>query len=93
MKRLAGIVLVPLLLSACQSQIPTYGNVSDITNLNGVAAAPAEAALRNRGYQRVINFGQTSYWWNAGTNTCAQIVMTGGGVSDVQSVPASECSR
>lgn len=93
MKRLTSIALLPLLLSACQTGIPTYGNVSDITNLNGVRAAPAQTALRDRGYQRVMNFGQTSYWWNSTTNTCALIEITGGGVSNVQSVPASECSR
>ncbi len=92
MKRLLYLALAPLLFSACQS-VPTYGNVSDITNLNGVAQAPAFAALRDRGYQRVINFGQTSVWWNSTTSTCAQITVTGGGVSDVQSVPASDCSR
>ncbi len=92
MKRLIYLALAPLLLAACQS-VPTYGNVSDITDLNGVAQAPAFSAMRSRGYERVVNFGQTSVWWNSSTSTCAQITVTGGGVSDVQSVPASDCSR
>jgi hypothetical protein len=95
MKRLLSIALFPLLLSACQSdgQIPTYGNVSDITNLYGVEVDRARAALGDRGYQRIINRFPTSIWWNARTTTCATITISGGKVSYVDLVPASTCSR
>jgi len=95
MKRLPFIVLFPLLLATCQStgQIPTYGNVSDITNLYGVEFDRAQAALRDRGYQRIVNRFPTSLWWNARTTTCATITISGGKVTYVDLVPASACSR
>jgi hypothetical protein len=67
--------------------------VSDITDLRGVPAGEAEAALGNRGYRRVINSVPVSIWWNASTNTCASITMTGGAVTYVESAPATDCSR
>ena len=95
MKRLMLLALSPLLLSACETsgQVPTYGNVGDITNLYGVPAAQAQSELAKRGYRRISRFEFSSVWWNDRTSTCAGITMSGGSVSNIQSVPASSCFK
>ena len=96
MNRLRHIIPVTLILSAWASAglaAQPYGDVSDIVDLNGVKAEQAEKELGERGYRRVFFEGVTSNWWNEETKTCAQITMTGGGVSDVESVPLTTCGR
>ena len=96
MNRLRHIIPVTLILSAWASAglaAQPYGDVSDIVDLNGVKAEQAEKELGERGYRRVFFEGVTSNWWNEETKTCAQIPMTGGGVSDVESVPLTTCGR
>lgn len=88
--------LISLIVSVSASSAfgaEPYGNVSDIVDLNGVPAELAERDLNDRGYRRVFFEGITSNWWNEDTKTCAQITMTGGNVSDVESVPLTACGR
>jgi hypothetical protein len=70
-----------------------YGDVSDIVDLQGVPAEQAETELANRGYKRVIREAEITYWWNEKTRTCAGILMTGGSVTEVESVQLSSCDR
>jgi hypothetical protein len=96
MKRLTTYSLVLLLLSAPASPVfgaQPYGDVSDIVDLQGVPAEQAETELANRGYTRVIREAELTYWWNEKTRTCAGILMTGGSVTEVESVQLSFCDR
>jgi len=96
MKRLMLAATISLVLSTgghSLERVPTYGDVSDITDLQGVAADEAETALKERGYERVLNSVPTSMWWNNSTKTCASITMTGGSVTSVEVAAASDCSR
>ncbi len=96
MKRLMLAAAISLVLSTGShsvERVPTYGDVADITDLQGVAAGEAEKALKDRGYERVYNSLPTSLWWNNSTKTCASITMTGGSVTYVEVAPAGDCSR
>ena len=96
MKRLISMVLVTLLLSASASSAlgaQPYGDVGDIVDLQGIPADQAETELANRGYKRVINGVPVSYWWNESTKTCAEILMTGGSVTEIESATLSSCGR
>ena len=104
MKRLIAIALLALPLAACETSdsgtatnlpatAPQYGSTADIADFQGARAGQAEGGLNAKGYQYVRAQGLTSFWWNAGTQTCARIVTSNGRFSSVTTASNAECNQ
>lgn len=106
MKRHIFTLLALLPLTACQTEssgtavnLPATpppslgGSIGDIAMMQGARAGQAEMGLYNRGYQPAVTQGLTTYWWNAGTQTCARIVTGDGRYQSVTLATAADCDR
>jgi hypothetical protein len=100
MKRLVFGVAALLAVSACQTtddeapdapEALASGSVSDISDLEGARAGQAERGLERRGYQVIKTQGLTAYWWNAFTQTCAEIVTDDGRYKSIKAASESDC--
>ncbi|MVA98369.1 hypothetical protein GN330_14060 [Nitratireductor sp. CAU 1489] len=63
----------------------------DIADLVGARGAGGETQLQLRGYELARTRGLTAYWWNADTQTCAEVVTANGRYESVVGVSPAEC--
>ena len=98
--------LVVSILSACSQSVPslppppqpTYvpgpmatDTANELSAFQGARAGQAENGLRTLGYEPVRSMGLTTYWYNAGSGACAEIVTADGRYSSVKMVSATNC--
>ena len=104
MKRMLAAAVLLLPLAACETSgggggtatqlpntAPQYGSANDIADFQGARAGQAEGGLNARGYFFARAQGLTSFWWNAGTQTCARIVTSNGRYSSVSTAAPADC--
>jgi hypothetical protein len=64
---------------------------SDLTYLEGARAGQAEMNITNQGYTVSRQDGLTTWWFNAETQTCAQITTEDGRYASVQMINPLDC--
>ncbi|SON53906.1 hypothetical protein HDIA_0365 [Hartmannibacter diazotrophicus] len=91
--------LVAVAVAGCQdagttSQAPSLINPSPgLTDLTGARASSGEMALTSRGYSLAEQKGLTSYYWNATSGTCAEVVTGDGRYQSVSTVSPAQCGK
>jgi hypothetical protein len=68
---------------------------SDVADLVGVKGRDGEAELQNRGYEfhhgAEAPDGKITFWKNAATKTCLQVLTKDGRYASVENAPAGSC--
>lgn len=77
----------PETTAAPNASAPAQG----LSDFVGARAGQAELGLQNRGYQHYRSEGLTSYWLNAATGECAEIVTADGRYTSADMVSPAEC--
>ena len=72
---------------------PAVGSESDLRAFEGARAGQAEMGIRNLGYVPARTQGLTTFWYNASTGACAQIITSDGRYSSVRMVSSQYCGR
>lgn len=70
----------------------TTPNPGDLSDFVGARGGQAEMGLQSRGYEAARTEGLTTYWYNAGTGDCAEIVTAEGRYKSVTPVSPGECT-
>lgn len=71
--------------------MPSVGSSSDLSSFEGARAGQAEMGIQSLGFQAVRTQGLTTYWFNAATGACAEIVTSDGRYSSVRMLPSGDC--
>lgn len=66
------------------------GDIADLVDARG---AGGETQMQSRGYRMEKFKDGAQYWWNAGTRTCARIVVANGRYSSISKVDAGDCGH
>lgn len=100
--RFLAIALIPfaLAIAGCQTTtdsgtaggpVATASPAPDVSDLVGAQGSAGEMALQERGFIAAVTGGPTTYWWNAASRTCVEVVTGDGRYQSVTPVAAGSC--
>lgn len=97
MKLAGGLSALGLLAGCVESAPPpgqpAVGSSTDLTPFQGARAGQAEGGIRALGYELAWQRGLTSYYYNAQTGACAEVVTSDGRYASVRMMASSVCTN
>lgn len=97
MKMAVGFSALGLLAACVETATapgqPVVGSATDLAPFQGARAGQAEMGIRNLGYDLAWQRGLTSYYYNAQTGACAEVVTSNGRYASVRMMASSVCTN
>lgn len=72
---------------------PAVGSSTDLTPFQGARAGQAEMGIQSLGYTLAWQRGLTSYYYNAQTGACAEVVTSEGRYASVRMLNSAVCTN
>ncbi|KQW79798.1 hypothetical protein [Brevundimonas sp. Root1279] len=93
MIKIANAVGIATLVVAIWPAVALGQSVPGLADLVGARGSSAESELASKGYALAKNVGAASMWWNAGTRTCASVLVENGRVQSIEPASARDCGQ